>query len=184
MKRVCKINLMAIVAGLFIGQAFAQTPPSAEQKAAIEKKFEALKVWGTDETIVAEVKSYNENPPDETKNMSQDKWKSLTVLSPEVKFFTKNKLGTYIKSKMKDGSVSEMFISSANGNKVAFLAKTTNWCHKGKLKHDVPMKGKTWVGNVEVDESSGIQQVQVSMPVLDGGKPIGSIVIGLAVDKL
>ncbi len=162
----------------------AQTPPTAEQKTKIEAKLKTLKAWGTDETVVAEVKAYNENPPEETKGMTQEKWKSLTVLSPEVKVFTKNKLGAYIKGKMKDPVVSEMFVSCANGNKAAFLAKTTNWCHKGKPKHDEPMKGKTWIGNVEVDESSGVQQVQVSFPVLDSGKPIGSVVIGLAIDKL
>jgi hypothetical protein len=46
------------------------------------------------------------------------------------------------------------------------------------------MAGKTWIGPVEVDESTGLQQVQVALPVLDGGKPIGSIVLGLSVAKL
>jgi hypothetical protein len=46
------------------------------------------------------------------------------------------------------------------------------------------MTGKNWQGPVEVDESSGQQQLQVSVPVLDGGKPIGSLVVGLSVTKL
>jgi hypothetical protein len=80
--------------------------------------------------------------------------------------------------------VSEAFVSGADGGKVAFLGKTSNWSHKGKPKHDQPMSGKTWQGQVEVDESSGLQQVQVAVPVLDGGKPIGSLVVGLSVGKL
>jgi hypothetical protein len=67
---------------------------------------------------------------------------------------------------------------------VAFLSKTSNWSHKDKDKHRVPMTGKTWIGPVEVDESSGQQQVQVAIPVLDGGKPIGSIVVGLSTARL
>ena len=46
------------------------------------------------------------------------------------------------------------------------------------------MTSKTWQGPIEVDESSGAQQVQVSMPILDGDKPIGSLVIGLSASKL
>jgi hypothetical protein len=46
------------------------------------------------------------------------------------------------------------------------------------------MTGKTWQGKPEVDESSGQYQVQVSVPVLDGNIPIGSIVIGLNLSKL
>jgi hypothetical protein len=68
--------------------------------------------------------------------------------------------------------------------KVAFLSKTTSWSHKGKAKHDVPMAGKTWQGTIEVDKSTGQQQIQIAVPVLDGGKPIGSLVVGLAVAKL
>jgi len=67
---------------------------------------------------------------------------------------------------------------------VAFLAKTTNWCHKGKPKFDVPMTDKTWQGPVEVDESTGVQQVQLGVPVLDGGKPIGVLVVGISLSKL
>jgi hypothetical protein len=46
------------------------------------------------------------------------------------------------------------------------------------------MSGKTWQGDVEIDASSGLQQVQVAVPVLDGGKAIGSLVVGLSIGKL
>ena len=80
--------------------------------------------------------------------------------------------------------MSEAFVSSANGTKVAFLAKTTSWSHKGKPKHETPMTGKVWQGPLETDKSSGVQQIQVAVPVLDGGKPIGSLVVGYAISKL
>jgi hypothetical protein len=67
---------------------------------------------------------------------------------------------------------------------VAFLSKTSSWSHKGKPKHDVPMMGKIWYGTVETDESTGQLQVQVGIPVLDGARPIGSIVVGFSVSRL
>jgi hypothetical protein len=120
--------------------------------------------------------------------MTNEKWKSLTLLDPLVRFYSKNELAQYIKTKV-DDSIAEVFVSGADGTKVAFLSKPTSWSHKGKDKHDAPMSGKTmsgktWYGPVEIDQSSGAQQIQVAIPVLDGGKPIGSIVIGLKVAKL
>ncbi len=102
---------------------------------------------------------------------------------PLVLSYANNPLAAYLKAK-RDESIAEEFVSGADGNKVAFLAKTSFWCHKDKDKHRVHMTGKTWVGPVEIDESSGQLQIQVAFPVLDGAKPIGSMVVGLAITKL
>lgn len=170
---------LALVAGSGMQ---AQSLP-AEIAPKVQAKMKELKYLSTDPQVVAAVKAYNANPPAETRSMTNDHWKELTLLDPVVRSLTKNELGQYLKSKQ-DDSISEAFVSGANGGKVAFLAKTTSWNHKGKAKHDVPMSGQSWVGPMEVDESSGHQQVQIALPVLDGGQPIGSIVIGLKVSKL
>ena len=81
-------------------------------------------------------------------------------------------------------SVFEAFVSGADGTKAAFIAKTSNWSHKGKPKHDDPMSGKAWIGEVEIDASSGQQQIQIGIPVMDQGKAIGSIVIGFNITKM
>ncbi len=172
----------AFVSG-FLFANIAAAELTAEQKTKLDAKIATFKAWGTDAEIVKAVKEHNANPPAETKDMTNDKWKTLTVMSPEVRALTKNALATYIKTK-KDESVSEAFVSGADGTKVAFLSKTTSWSHKGKPKHDVPMTGKVWIGQVEVDESTGIQSIQVGIPVLDGTKAIGSIVIGFSIAKL
>ncbi len=175
----------AVLAGLALlagAAAPAQSLP-AEITPKVQSKMKELKYLSTDPAVVAAVKAYNAKPPVETRSMNNDHWKELTLLDPIVRSLTKNDLGQYLKSKQ-DDTISEAFVSGADGGKVAFLAKTTSWNHKGKAKHDVPMSGQTWVGPMEVDESSGHQQVQIALPVLDGGHPIGSIVIGLKVSKL
>ena len=154
-----------------------------EIQAKIDVKLKSFLAWGTDPVIVKAVKEYTANPPDGAKEMTNEKWKALSVLDPFARSFATNALAQYLKSK-KDDTISEMFVSNANGWKVAFLAKTTSWSHIGKEKHDMPMTGKTWQGKPEVDESSGQYQVQVSLPILDENKPIGSIVIGLNLTKL
>lgn len=156
-------------------------------EAPLQAKVDAAKkiagTWAADPIIVNAVKAYNATPPEASAAMTQDKWKGLPILDPFVRSFTKTPAAEFIKSK-KTETVSEAFLSGADGNKVAFLAKTSSWCHKGKAKHDEPMAGKEWQGPVEMDESTGFQQIQIAVPVLDGGKPIGSLVVGLSLSKL
>jgi len=174
-----------VAAALLAGGATLTS--AAALDAAVQAKVDAMlkqvQTWANDPVIVSAVKACNAAPPADSAAMTQDKWKTLPILDPFVRSFAKNPAGEFLKSK-KTAAVSEAFLSAADGIKVAFLAKTTNWNHKGKPKHDVPMTGQTWQGPVEVDESSGVQQVQVAVPVLEGGKPIGSLVVGLSLAQL
>lgn len=168
---------------LFVASSAFCEELTPEQKAKVETKMKALSAWSTDKKIVDFVVKANANPLPESKGMTQEKWAELNMLSPEVKAFSKNELATYLKT-LKEEMITEIFVSCADGGKAAFLSKTTSWSHKGKPKHDVPMTGKSWIGKPEVDESTGLSQVQVSIPVMDNGSPVGSIVIGLDLSKL
>jgi hypothetical protein len=46
------------------------------------------------------------------------------------------------------------------------------------------MTGKIWFGPKQVDPSTGLEAIQVGVPVLDNGTPIGSLVVDLTVSKL
>jgi hypothetical protein len=181
-KKLISIPRIVAVAGLALCTALAQAP-SGELKAKVEGKAKELAEWATNPEIVAAVKAHNSSQTADTKAMTNEKWKQLTVLDPFVRAYSKNPAALALKAK-KPEWVSECFVSGVDGAKVAFLSKTTYWSHADKDKHKVPMSGKTWIGPVEVDESTGMQQIQVALPVLDGGKPIGSIVFGLVVAKL
>ena len=115
-------------------------------------------------------------------SMTQEKWVVASVLENTVRALTKNAAAEHIKEHRSD-AMSEAFLNCADGTKAAFLAKPTNWSHKGKPKHEVPMTGKQWQGPVEVDESTGVEQVQIAVPVNDGGKPVGSLVVGVNLGK-
>lgn len=173
--------LLIALAGSFV---LARAEPLApEIQAKIDARIAAIATWAADPVIVDAVRAQNSAASADYTAMTQEKWRALTVLDPFVRSFSKNAAGQFLKSK-RDDVVTEAFLSAANGWKVACIAKPTNWSHKGKDKHDVPMSGKNWQGPVELDESSGQQQVQVAVPVLDGGKPIGSLVVGLSLSKI
>lgn len=178
-----KAVIIAAVISLVMAGAAICEELTADQQTKVDAKIKSLSSWSTDKKIVDFVVNANANPPAESKGMTQEKWAGLNMLSPEVKAFSKNELAGYLKT-LKDTSISEIFVSCADGTKAAFLSKTTNWSHKGKPKHDVPMSGKTWIGKPEVDDSTGLQQVQIGLPVLSNNAPVGSIVIGLDLSKL
>lgn len=175
-----RIILAPLFVALLASYALAQTP---DVKAKVEATAKRLQALGTDPKVVEAVKAYNSAVPPEAAAMTNDKWKALTQLDPAVRAYTKNPLAMYLKTKM-DPAASEWFVSAAGGGKVAFQAKPTSWSHSGKEKHQLPMSGKIFYGPVELDESTGQQQLQVGIPVLDAGRPIGSIVVGLALNKL
>lgn len=179
-RKLLAVALLAFTA--ILPRAYAEGIDAAVQT-KIDAKVKEVQTWAADATIVSAVKAQNASTPADISGMTQDKWKSLSKLDPAVRVFAKNPAGVFLKSKQ-DDTVAEAFLSDAKGFKVAFLAKTTSFCHAGKPKHDQPMAGKTWQGPVEVDESSGVQGVQVAVPVLDGDKPIGSLVVGLNLAKL
>ena len=169
--------LLSFVACVGFAGAEALT---AEQKTQVQTKLSQLKAWGNAPEVVSGV---TQAAPSWAASMTQDKWKSLSILSAEVKELAKNPLATWLRSQV-DAAISEVFVSRSDGTKVAFLSKPTNWSHKGNPKHDQPMAGKTWIGDVATDESTGVKQVQVSFSVLEGTKVIGSVVVGLQLSKL
>lgn len=175
-------SLLAVFTLLCAPTVRAQSlAPALQSK--VDAQIKVIAGWAADPAIVDAVRAHNAPLPPDQAALNQEKWKALTVLDPLVRSFSKNATGQFLKSK-KDDLITEAFVSDAAGYKVAFLAKTSNWSHKGKDKHEVPMTGKVWQGPVEVDESSGQQQVQVAVPVLDGGKAIGSLVVGLSLTRL
>ena len=180
MRYLALIGLLAL--GLQQAASAAEGLDPAVQ-AKVDGQVKAIQTWASDPVLVKAVKAQNAALPADYAAMTQEKWKTLSILDPFVRAFNKNEAGVFLKSK-KTEAISEGFVSDAAGLKVAFLAKTSAWSHKGKPKHDVPMTGKTWQGPVEVDESSGVQQVQVAVPVVDEGKPVGSVVVGLSLSKL
>jgi hypothetical protein len=117
------------------------------------------------------------------RGMTNERWKLLAVSSREVQGLAEAGIAHIFRARKKR-FVSELFVSDRTGKKVALLEKTTRWSHEGQPKHEDPMQGKVWYGELELDESSGIHQVQIAVPVTDGGKPIGSLVMGVAMSKL
>ncbi|HEY0686964.1 MAG TPA: hypothetical protein VGD45_31770 [Steroidobacter sp.] len=183
---VIKAFTAALLATLLcLSQADAAGLEPAMQ-AKVTAKTKEIRAWAAEAAIVDAVKAYNAGKSPQAAGMDQAKWGATSVIDPFVRGLTKTPAAELLKNKRRASNevLAEAFLSGADGGKVAFLGKPSNWSHQGKPKHEQPMSGKTWQGDVEIDASSGLRQVQVAVPVLDGRKPIGSLVVGLSLNAL
>ncbi len=176
-------NSKQILASLLLIFGFSLQAKSADLEKSLQPTVASAQKIAADPKIVKAVKEANTANAAKYKDMNQDKWKALSIMDPIVKDFTKNEAAVVLKAD-KPANVTEMFLNAKDGSKVAFLAKTSGWIHVGKPKHDVPMTGKVWIGKIETDESTGLQQVQIAVPVLEDGKVIGTMVVGVDTGKL
>ena len=179
-----KIKLLSslLVFGLAIMKTLGADALDPALQAKVDAQVKVIQAWAGDPIIVNAVKAQNASLPPELAAMTQDKWKDLSKMDSFVRSFDKNAAGQFLKGKKTDAGI-RAFLSDAAGLKVAFTAKTLSWSHQGDPKHDQPMTGKTWQGPLEQDKVSGLEQIQLAVPVLDGDKPIGSLVVGLSVSK-
>jgi hypothetical protein len=177
------VGFVVIVALLGAPVWAADITPGVQKE--IDKQVEIIKGWAADAVIVKAVAVQNEKGP--LAGVDNAKWKAIRRSEPTIKEFQTGPAGQYLTQKVKASNeiFSEAFLSAAQGEKVAFVEKTTSYIHKGQPKFDVPFgSGKVWQGQAEFDESSQTHQLQVSVPVLSAGKVVGVLVVGLNVTKL
>lgn len=176
------IHGFLVAAALLPAAVFGQGL-SAEAQKRVDAVRELAVGWAANPAITNAVQAQNASPAPEIEAMNQGAWASLDGHAPLVRALSANDAAKFLREARTD-KVTEAFVSDAKGRKVAFLAKTTNWSHLGKPKHDEPMAGKFWQGKIEVDQSAGVHQIQIAVPVLSDGKPIGSLVVGIAIGAL
>ena len=149
-------------------------------QAEIDRQKTTIAGWAADPTLVSAVKEQNQKGP--IQGMDNAKWKTTRRSDPVVKGFQTGSAGLFLKAKVdgSSGAFNEAFLSAARGEKVAFVEKTTSYIHVGQAKFDAPYAtGRSWQGKPEFDESSQTYAVQISVPVLAEGKPIGALVVGV-----
>jgi hypothetical protein len=169
-------------AALAAAQGFQMTPAI---QAELDRQKTAIAGWAASSTVVNAVVEQNRKGP--ISGLDNAKWKITRRSDPVVVSFQTSPAGQFLKTKVEDtkGAVSEAFLNAAHGEKVAFVEKTTSYIHKGSPKFDVPLTtGRAWQGQAEFDESSQTYAIQISVPVLGDGHPIGVLVVGVNLSHL
>jgi hypothetical protein len=185
-----------LVLALVVATAAAavQAAPAAAQQpfeispavqAELDRQKAVIATWAANPEIVQAVKEQNAKGP--LAGMDNAAWRPVRRSDLLIRGFQMNAAGRFLRAKLRESpaSYSEAFLSAANGEKVAFVEKTTSYIHKGSAKFDVPFQqGQPWQGKPELDDSSQMYTVQLAVPVADGGKRIGVLVVGVNVSHL
>jgi hypothetical protein len=178
------LALLASVLCAAVAQAanFEITPTI---QAELDRQKAVITTWAAEPMVVQSVLEQNSKGP--IAGMDNTKWKTLRRSDPEVKAFQSNPAGQFLKEKVTGSGemFNEAFLSAAQGEKVAFVEKTTSYLHKGQPKFEIPFTaGTPWQGKAEFDESSQVYAIQISVPVIAEGKPVGALVIGVNLTHL
>lgn len=87
----------------------------------------------------------------------------------------------------RNSDYSEAFATDNQGANVAMFPVTSDYWQGDEDKWTRSFnggEGKLWIGDIEVDESTGLAAVQVSVPILDQSETVGVLVIGITQDYL
>ena len=86
-----------------------------------------------------------------------------------------------------DAAYNEAFLTDNQGANVAAFPPTSDYFQGDEEKWSESFNegsGRVFIGPVELDESTGVRAVQISAPVLDQGRTIGVLVVGITVEHI
>jgi hypothetical protein len=129
MKSTRRLVLLAAACVSLTAPLFAADAPDPAIQAKLAAKITEVQALAADPVIVNAVVAQNTHPSAAVTELTQEKWKALSVLDPAVRAFAKNEAGVFLKNH-KPAWVSEAFLNDAHGLKVALLNKTTNWSQR------------------------------------------------------
>ncbi len=179
-------SFVVLVAVLVGSTTLAQT---AEQRAKIDKLMPRLRALAADPVIVKAVREQNAKkvPIATIKKLDTD-WIASSGVTDDVRAYLENVCAQRLKkAKTEFATISEAFAMDNQGALVGTAAKTSDYWQGDEDKWQKSFaqgKGGELIDKPSFDESSQSFQVQVSLPVLEGGQAIGAITVGLALDRL
>lgn len=179
---------LSFAALLLIG-SLASSVGAEEAPTSVKALVPTLESWGSNPALVAAVKAQNAKGAslDSIKKLDKE-WRDAVGVTP----FMTSLLNNPAAAEMKKYEASkpyfiELFLMDNQGANVAMTNKTSDYWQGDEAKFTESFKGgigAVHIGGVEFDQSTQAYLVQVSVPVMDGGKAIGAMTIGINVDEL
>lgn len=144
-------------------------PPDVQAKVETYKK--KLAEWAANPVIVAAIKEANAKGPG---GMTNGAWDGLDDNDPKVKALQTSAAGKMLLKWEEDKSINKLFIRDEKGNLAAASSKALLFNNASRPQFSNSIKGAVWGANeMKPDPTTQVLSVQISVPILDGGKPIG-----------
>ena len=177
--------VLSLVSCSFVCAAYAEPAP---QK-VIDLANTTLAAFAADPVIVEAVKAENAKGKtlDQVKKMDED-WQLEAGVTEQMKAIMDNPAAQkLIEIKKTAPYYAEIFVTDSLGANVAMTDKTSDYWQGDEPKFINSFAsgaGAIFVNDVKFDESTQTYVVQVSVPVKDGDKAIGTITFGIDVEKV
>lgn len=167
------LALMLGAGVVWSGAARAELP--ADVKAKVETYKKKLVEWGANPAIVKAVKEANAKGG-AIPGMTNAKWDELAANDPQVTALLGSAASKQVAQWEADKNISKLFVRDEKGNAVAASSKPLLFNNASRPPFKAAIKGEVYhADEVKPDPTTQVKSVQISAPVLDGGKPIGVI---------
>lgn len=182
MKKFLQVFCSSLV--LAASASFAEEAPDS-----VKQLVPGLQDWGTIPAIVSAVKAKNGSGEtlDQVKQRDAE-WRETSGIDAGMKAMMENDAANeLLKLESSQDYFFELFLMDNQGANIAMTNKTSDYWQGDEAKFTESFKGgqgAVHLGDVEFDESAQAYLVQVSIPVVDAGKAIGAMTIGINIDVL
>jgi hypothetical protein len=145
----------------------------APLQAKVEKYKKQLVDWAANPAVVAATRDAN-SKGGVLPGMTNAKWNDLEEKDPAVQSTMTSPVGVQIKKWEEDKNINKLFLRDLKANLVAGSSKSLLFNAANRTPVISALKGEPWGDTVvKPDPTTQVKSVQISVPVLDGGKVIG-----------
>jgi hypothetical protein len=167
----------------------APAAPAAPLDAATQAEVDHVRTWTQNAAILGAVREQNAlNVPLSRIRSIDISWMTAREPDPRMQALLKNPCAKSLRTftDVRSG-YREAFVMDNQGALVCMTRRTSDYWQGDEdkwRKSFAEGKGATWVSELQLDESTSVKLVHVSVPILDGGKAIGVITVGIDADLL
>ena len=115
-------------------------------------------------------------------------WRATKEMTPFKLSLQTSPAGQFLRDQIqRSTSFNEAFLTDNQGANVAAFPATSDYWQGDEEKWTASFNGgdgQVFIGSLELDESTNTVAAQVSAPVLDRGKTIGVLVVGVTINYL
>lgn len=166
-----------------------QEPDRQEVLDKLEGKLRAARHMSFHPVVVRAVRAQNEEQLDiETIQQRDAEWRAAQQGTALQRSIGQSRASRVLQQLVeRNPDFNEAFATDNQGANVAMYPATSDYWQGDEDKWTNSFNdgdGKLWIGEVELDDSTGEVAVQVSVPIFDQGETIGVLVIGVTQDYL
>jgi hypothetical protein len=181
--------LMIVLATLAPAVGAQQDIGESELEDLLRVKVRTVQHMALNPLLIRAVRQQNASGLTPEEIARRDKaWRATKELTPFKLSLQTSAAGRFLKAQVqRSTSFNEAFLTDNQGANVAAFPATSDYWQGDEDKWSNSFNGgngRIFVGTLELDESTNTVAAQVSAPVLDRGKTIGVLVVGVTISYL